>query len=292
MRPKGKPTSPQGLVDLKPQLGRPEPFLASNPIKPKMAMKTLRTHFGQGSPWITFHPMASGNHQGSQDQLQNLFLTSRGIFPFLHASCTQGCRSGAYMVLYSIMHRFAQKSNGDILRTKFHDKELRSQSPTPISKEDSSAHHTGNPWQLSEDYSRTPTAWPCRSWVGNYSRIIPRAVLRVYSSLNQLSRKKVLQYSLDNSIGPYRSNQLYLYVLGPIGPIHIPLWEFNHTVQFSRCPELYWPNSDKTAGDSPSSISPSNFHIYWPPFITWGLFSSINQYIGFIFILIFFTLLK
>ncbi|MBW0522333.1 hypothetical protein O181_062048 [Austropuccinia psidii MF-1] len=51
---------------------------------------------------------------------------------------------------------------------------------------------------------------------------------------------------------------------------------FNHTVQLSRCPELYWPNSDKTAGDSPSRISPSTFHIYWPPFITCGLFSPIN----------------
>ncbi|MBW0510189.1 hypothetical protein O181_049904 [Austropuccinia psidii MF-1] len=35
------------------------------------------------------------------------------------------------------------------------------------------------------------------------------------------------------------SNQSCLYVLGPIGPIHIPLWEFNHKVQFSRWPELY-----------------------------------------------------
>ncbi|MBW0542799.1 hypothetical protein O181_082514 [Austropuccinia psidii MF-1] len=71
------------------------------------------------------------------------------------------------------------------------------------------------------------------------------------------------------------SNQLYLYVLDPIGPTHIPLWEFNHTVQFSRWPELYWPNLDNTAGDSPFRISPSAFHIYWPPFITWGLFPQL-----------------
>ncbi|MBW0510109.1 hypothetical protein O181_049824, partial [Austropuccinia psidii MF-1] len=37
----------------------------------------------------------------------------------------------------------------------------------PYLKEDSSAHQSGNPWRLSEDYSRTPTTWPCRSWVGN-----------------------------------------------------------------------------------------------------------------------------
>ncbi|MBW0468991.1 hypothetical protein O181_008706 [Austropuccinia psidii MF-1] len=71
------------------------------------------------------------------------------------------------------------------------------------------------------------------------------------------------------------SNQLYLYVLGLIGPIHNPLWEFNHTVQFSRWPELYWPNSYNKAGDSPSRISPSAFHIYWPPFITLGLFPQL-----------------
>ncbi|MBW0488426.1 hypothetical protein O181_028141 [Austropuccinia psidii MF-1] len=149
--------------------------------------------------------------------------------------------AGVVLICYSIplCKIFAQKSNGD---------NSRSQNPLPISKEDSSAHQSGNPLPLSEDNSRTPTTWPCRSWVGNSFRIIPRAILRVYSSLNQLSRQKVLQYSLDNSIGPYRKQSINLYLLGLIGPIHIPLWEFNHTVQFSRWPELYWPNSNNTDG--------------------------------------------
>ncbi|MBW0546679.1 hypothetical protein O181_086394 [Austropuccinia psidii MF-1] len=118
------------------------------------------------------------------------------------------------------------------------------QNPSPISKEDSSAHQSGNPWWLSEDHFRTSTTRPCRSWVDNFSRIIPRAILRGYSSLNQLSRQQVLQYSLDNSIDAYRQQSINLYILRPI---HIPLWEFNHTAQFSRWPELYWPNSDNTA---------------------------------------------
>ncbi|MBW0490127.1 hypothetical protein O181_029842 [Austropuccinia psidii MF-1] len=101
---------------------------------------------------------------------------------------------------------FSQQFNGDIFRTKFHDSKSRSPNPTPILKEDSSAHQSGNPWRLSEDYSRTPTTWTCRSWVGNYFRIIPRAILRGYSSFNQLLRQQVLQYSLDNSIGPYRQH--------------------------------------------------------------------------------------
>ncbi|MBW0552822.1 hypothetical protein O181_092537 [Austropuccinia psidii MF-1] len=53
------------------------------------------------------------------------------------------------------------------------------------------------------------------------------------------------------------------------------LGQFSPTVQFSRCPELYWPSSDNTAGDSPSRISLSAFHIYWPPFSTWGNFPQL-----------------
>ncbi|MBW0488163.1 hypothetical protein O181_027878 [Austropuccinia psidii MF-1] len=62
---------------------------------------------------------------------------------------------------------FPQQFNGEDFRTKFHDSKSRSQNSTPILKEDSSAHQSGNPWQLSEDYSRTPTTWPCRSGFGN-----------------------------------------------------------------------------------------------------------------------------
>ncbi|MBW0503630.1 hypothetical protein O181_043345 [Austropuccinia psidii MF-1] len=136
------------------------------------------------------------------------------------------------------------------------------QNSTPISKEDSSAHQCGNPWRLSEDYSRAPTTCPCRSWVGNYFRIIPRAILRGYLSFNQLSGRKYFNTPWTRQLVHTGSNQLCLYVLGPIRPIHIPLWEFNHTVQFSRWLELYWLNSDNTAGDLPSRISPLAFHIY------------------------------
>ncbi|MBW0558931.1 hypothetical protein O181_098646 [Austropuccinia psidii MF-1] len=86
-----------------------------------------------------------------------------------------------YILLCTI---FSQQSNGDAFRTQFHDPKSRSQNPSPTLKEDSSAHQSGNPWWLSEDHSRTPTAWPCRSWVGNYFRIIPRAILRGYASFN------------------------------------------------------------------------------------------------------------
>ncbi|MBW0578090.1 hypothetical protein O181_117805 [Austropuccinia psidii MF-1] len=66
------------------------------------------------------------------------------------------------------------------------------------------------------------------------------------------------------------------------------LGQFSPTLQFSRWPELYWPNSDNTAGDSPSRIRLSAFHIYWPPFSTWGLCPQLIN-ILYLFLSIFFV---
>ncbi|MBW0504440.1 hypothetical protein O181_044155 [Austropuccinia psidii MF-1] len=135
---------------------------------------------------------------------------------------------------------FAQEFNGDAYWTQFHLSKSRSQNPIPISKEDLSAHQSGNPWQQSEGHSRIPITWPCRSWVRNSFRIIPKGPFsEVIHYFNQSSRHQVFQYSLDNSIGPYRWQLINLYVLGPIGSINIPLWEFSHTSQISRWPDLY-----------------------------------------------------
>ncbi|MBW0588945.1 hypothetical protein O181_128660 [Austropuccinia psidii MF-1] len=63
---------------------------------------------------------------------------------------------------------FALQFNGDVFRTQIHISKSRSQIQTPILKEDFLTHQSGNPWQQSEDHSRIPTTWPCRSWVGNF----------------------------------------------------------------------------------------------------------------------------
>ncbi|MBW0471887.1 hypothetical protein O181_011602 [Austropuccinia psidii MF-1] len=134
---------------------------------------------------------------------------------------------------------FAQQFNGDAFSTQFQLSKSRSQNPTPISKEDFLTHQSGNPWRQSEDHSRIPITWPCRSWVGNSFRIIQRAILRGYKLFQSVFKASSIQYSLDNSIGPYWRQSINLYVLGPIGPIQIPLWEFSHTVQISGWPDLY-----------------------------------------------------
>ncbi|MBW0488503.1 hypothetical protein O181_028218 [Austropuccinia psidii MF-1] len=76
---------------------------------------------------------------------------------------------------------FAQQLNDDVFRIQLNPSKSRSQNPTPISKEDFSTHQACNPWRQSEDHSRIPITLPCRSWVGNTFRIIPRAVLRGYT---------------------------------------------------------------------------------------------------------------
>ncbi|MBW0558857.1 hypothetical protein O181_098572 [Austropuccinia psidii MF-1] len=160
--------------------------------------------------------MASGNQQRQPDHLRNPSPQLKGDFS--HSSMHPILKvAGVVHIWYFIplCTIFVQRLNGDIFRTKFHDSKSRSQNPMPILKEDSSAHQSGNPWRLSENHSRTPTTWPCRSWVGNYFRIIPRTILRGYSSFNQLSRQKVLQYYLENSIGSYRKHSII-----PICPWH------------------------------------------------------------------------
>ncbi|MBW0581761.1 hypothetical protein O181_121476 [Austropuccinia psidii MF-1] len=203
-------------------------------------IKTLRIHFW---PWTTFQPVASGNHQRPPDELRNPSPQLKGDFS--HSSMHPLCKVAGvvhtwyYIPLCTI---FDQQFNGDVFRIKFHNSKSSSQDPTPISKEDSSAHQSGNPWWLSEEVSRAPTTWPCRSWVGNLFKIIPRAILRGYSSLISCQGSKYFNNPWTTQLVHTGSNELYLYVLGPIRPIHIPLWEFNHTIQFSRWPELYWPH--------------------------------------------------
>ncbi|MBW0480538.1 hypothetical protein O181_020253 [Austropuccinia psidii MF-1] len=109
-------------------------------------------------------PILAKNHQRPPDQLRNPSPQLKGYFS--HSSMNPVLKVAGvvhiwcYIPLCTI---FPQQFNGDVFRTKLHDSKSRSQNPTPILKEDSSAHQSGNPWRLSEDYSRTPNTWPCRS---------------------------------------------------------------------------------------------------------------------------------
>ncbi|MBW0468073.1 hypothetical protein O181_007788 [Austropuccinia psidii MF-1] len=129
---------PQCQVRPKPKLDPPErilatnlldPNLAKNPFDTKMAIEPIGPIFSHGPPWTIIPAMASGNHQRLPDQLSKHSpqLKGNSFIP----PCTP----------YSRL-------------TKSHNSKSRYKNPTPISKEDSLTHQSGNPWQQSEDHSR------------------------------------------------------------------------------------------------------------------------------------------
>ncbi|MBW0464859.1 hypothetical protein O181_004574 [Austropuccinia psidii MF-1] len=75
--------------------------------------------------------------------------------------------SGMVHIWYNmpLCTNFSQQSNGDGFRTKFCHFKTKSPNPTPILNKVFLVIQSSNPWRLPEDHLRTPTTWPCRSWV-------------------------------------------------------------------------------------------------------------------------------
>ncbi|MBW0482636.1 hypothetical protein O181_022351 [Austropuccinia psidii MF-1] len=118
-----------------------------------MAIKTLRTtmdHFSFHGLWKP--PEATRSAQRNPSHQLKGDSSHSSMHPILKVAGV--VHTWYYIPLCTI---FAQKLNGDVFRTNFHDYKSRSQNPMPISKEDSSAHQSGNPWWLSQDYSRART---------------------------------------------------------------------------------------------------------------------------------------
>ncbi|MBW0506924.1 hypothetical protein O181_046639 [Austropuccinia psidii MF-1] len=112
--------------------------------------------------------MTSGNHQRPPAQLQaRTPLSFRETFPSsMHPVLKD---SGVVHIWYNIplCTIFSQKSNGDAFRTKLSDSKSSPQSITNFKGGSFSYLSLAIPWWLPEDHSRTPTTWPCRSWVVN-----------------------------------------------------------------------------------------------------------------------------
>ncbi|MBW0538493.1 hypothetical protein O181_078208 [Austropuccinia psidii MF-1] len=159
-----------------------------------LAIKPIGPNFGHRPPWTNSSAMASDSHQRPPDQL-SLSLPSTPGDLFLSFIPSVLNVAGMVHIWYYIplCTIFAQTSNGDIFRTQFHLSKERSQIPTPISKEDYSAHQSDKSWQQAEDYSTIPTTCICRSWVGTiHSGLLKDNSQKVLHYFNQLSRHKVL----------------------------------------------------------------------------------------------------
>ncbi|MBW0569714.1 hypothetical protein O181_109429 [Austropuccinia psidii MF-1] len=126
----------------------------------KLAINPSGLKFGQGSPWTTFQPIASGNHQRPPNQLSQHSpqLTGNSFHSSMHPILKVAgvVHIWYYIPLFTI---FAQQFNCDLFRTIFHFFNSRSQNPMPTSKEDFLIPQSGNLWQQSEEHSRTATIW-------------------------------------------------------------------------------------------------------------------------------------
>ncbi|MBW0543072.1 hypothetical protein O181_082787 [Austropuccinia psidii MF-1] len=181
--------------------------------------------------------MASGNHQRSPEQLSSSFKGNSSTPP-----CTPYSRLQEWCI-YGIIYHYAPFLLRNSMMTfsgtnsifKNQGPKIQHQFRRRTSQIISLAVHGSNQKTIQGSQSPGPAGLRCQfhsgSFQGRFSEVI--------HSFNQLSTHQVFQYSLDNSIGPYRQHSINLSLLGPIGPIHIPLWEFSHTVQISRGPDLY-----------------------------------------------------
>ncbi|MBW0530952.1 hypothetical protein O181_070667 [Austropuccinia psidii MF-1] len=70
-------------------------------------------------------------------------------------------------------------------------------------------------------------------------------ILRVNQSF---SRHQVFRIPWTTQLVHTGSNQVSGMALAQLSQFIFHCGNFSPTVQFSRCPELYWPNSDNTAG--------------------------------------------
>ncbi|MBW0477508.1 hypothetical protein O181_017223 [Austropuccinia psidii MF-1] len=184
MRPKGAKgqlTSPQGQVGPKPQVGPHEPILAPDLNNPKNGQKDPRTQIGQEPHFGHFQTLASGSHQRPSAQVWKVFPSiQRKTSPLpIYSIPKDPCMVHIWYNI-PLCTIFSQKSNDDVCRTKLFLLNSSPQIHHPFRRKNLSVIQSSNPWRLPEDHSRTPTTWPCRSWVvisfqdyskGNFKRL-------------------------------------------------------------------------------------------------------------------------
>ncbi|MBW0584843.1 hypothetical protein O181_124558 [Austropuccinia psidii MF-1] len=172
--------------------------------------------------------MASGKHQRPPDQLSKHSPQLKGNS--FHSSMHPVLKvAGVVHIWYYIplCTILAQQFNGDVFRTKFHNHNPRSQDPTPILKEDYLTHQSGNPWQQSEDHSRSPITWLCRSWVGNFIQDYSKGILRGYKVFQSVVKASSISI-----------------LLGPLN------WFIQASINQPVCPWPNWANSIFHCGNS------------------------------------------
>ncbi|MBW0502281.1 hypothetical protein O181_041996 [Austropuccinia psidii MF-1] len=123
---------------------------------------------------------------------------------------------------------FAQQFNGDVFRTKSHNSKSRSQNPTPILKEDSLTHQSGNQKTIQGSQSPGPAGvgWQFHSGLfqGHSQRLYSLSIsCQGIKYFNTPWTTQLVHTGVDQSTCMY---------LAQSGQFNLPLWKFNNTVHF------------------------------------------------------------
>ncbi|MBW0495229.1 hypothetical protein O181_034944 [Austropuccinia psidii MF-1] len=182
MRPKGakgEPSSYQGQVGPKPQLDPPEPILAINPLDTKMAIEPVGRIFGHGT---LFQPWPLATTRGHQTSSASFSLKLGVILST--PPCTAYSRLQEWCIYGIIYHYAPFLLSNSMVTFSGPNPTIPNKGPKiqrPFSKEDSLTHQSRNPWRQSEDHSRIPITWFCRSWGGNFIQDYSKGILRGYT---------------------------------------------------------------------------------------------------------------
>ncbi|MBW0582508.1 hypothetical protein O181_122223 [Austropuccinia psidii MF-1] len=235
-----------------------------------MAINHHGPQIGQGPPRTTFQPMDSGSHQRPPDQLSSILPHSlRGSLPI--PPCTPYSRLQEWCI-YGIIYHYAPF--------------LHRNSMVMFSGPNSMIPNRGP--KIECPFRRRTLQLISLAIHGGYQKTIQGPQAPGSAGVGLKVQLSIIQREISQGyyiISISFQGRKYFSIPWEIQLVHtgnaqvscmtLAQWgQFSPTVQFSRWPELYWRNPDNTAGDSPSRISPSALHIYWPPFITWGLFPS------------------
>ncbi|MBW0546232.1 hypothetical protein O181_085947 [Austropuccinia psidii MF-1] len=243
-------------------------FWPQNPINPEMAKTTLGPKVGHNSAHGLWQPPEATSSAPSQDSPQ---LQGKTFPSSMHPALKD---PGVVHIWYNIQlcTIFAQQFNGDILRIKLRDSKSSPQSITNFKE----GYFSYSVWQLPGGYQKTiqgpQTPGPAGVGFSILIRTILRAILRGYQLFQLLSRHQVLSIPWKTQLVHTGRNQASCMALAHLGQLIFycgnPVTQFN-SQDGQNC---FGPIQTIQPGDSPSRIVLSDLHIYWPPFITWGLF--------------------
>ncbi|MBW0530737.1 hypothetical protein O181_070452 [Austropuccinia psidii MF-1] len=152
---------------------------------------------------------------------------------------------------------------------------IQNQVPNPpqISKKDFSAIQSGNSLAATRRPFKDPNHLALQR-LGCHFLIRPilRAILRGYQYFQSLSRHQVFSIPWTTQLVHTGSNKASCMALAQLGQFIFhcgnPVTQFNSQDGQNCIGQIQKIQTD----ESPSRISLSAFHIYWPPLITWGLF--------------------